>query len=216
MIAFELWARSDDEGETDTAARAQLAFWAKGMVEIRTARMSWPGFSYADDEWARMAELAATIENSRYGLFKLINALLFIALAAAGICGLWLPLVTVMFPVPAETRALPFTLLLAACALFMVTAGLPLSMRLAAGFAADAAMRARRAMLAGDDTALARKIRHQINRVVVLMCGVLVPGTLIFIAYQIEAGPLITALKWTGFALLAGSVGYAGAARLRG
>ena len=90
-------------------APATLAFWAKGMIQIRASRMSWPGFSYADAEWARMAELAATVDDARYGLFKLVNALLFIALAAAGIFGLWLPLVTVIFPVPAETRALPFT-----------------------------------------------------------------------------------------------------------
>jgi hypothetical protein len=33
---------------------------------------------------------------------------------------------------------------------------------------------------------------------------------------QIEAGPLIAALKWTGFALLAGALAYGAGSRWRG
>lgn len=36
-----------------------------------------------------------------------------------------------------------------------------------------------------------------------IMCGLLVPGILLFIAYDIEAGPIITALKWLAIALMA-------------
>ncbi|ESZ23676.1 hypothetical protein [Mesorhizobium sp. L2C084A000] len=43
----------------------------------------------------------------------------------------------------------------------------------------------------------------QINRIMLVMCGLLVPGILLFIAYDIQAGPIITVLKWLAIALMA-------------
>ena len=39
-----------------------------------------------------------------------------------------------------------------------------------------------------------------------VMCGLLVPGILLFIAYDIDAGPIITTLKWLAIVLIAVSV----------
>jgi hypothetical protein len=36
-----------------------------------------------------------------------------------------------------------------------------------------------------------------------IMCGILVPGMLVWIAYDIDAGPIITAIKWLAIALMA-------------
>ncbi|MFD2058567.1 hypothetical protein ACFSQT_37660 [Mesorhizobium calcicola] len=97
-----------------SGALARLAFWARGMVAISDGRMEWPGFSYADAEWARMRTLSEPIGAGTYQLFTIVNAVIFIILAALGIFGVFLPLATVLFPVPAETSALKFSLLLAA------------------------------------------------------------------------------------------------------
>ncbi|MER9374846.1 hypothetical protein [Mesorhizobium sp. M0491] len=53
------------------------------------------------------------------------------------------------------------------------------------------------------DEALASKVSWQINRIMLVMCGLLVPGILLFIAYDIQAGPIITVLKWLAIALMA-------------
>ncbi len=54
----------------------------------------------------------------------------------------------------------------------------------------------------------------QINRIMLIMCGLLVPGILLFIAYDIQAGPIIAALKWLAIALMAVST-FTGIARQR-
>lgn len=185
-----------------SSALARLAFWAKGMVAISDGRMEWPGFSYKDSEWARMRTLSEPIGAGTYQLFTIVNAVIFITIASLGIFGVFLPLATVLFPVPAETSALKFSLLLAACAFLIIGLGLPISMRLSAVLVASNAVRAALVAAPGDE-ALASKVSWQINRIMLIMCGLLVPGILLFIAYDIEAGPIITALKWLAIALMA-------------
>ncbi|MEO5756080.1 MAG: hypothetical protein ABIQ51_04405 [Mesorhizobium sp.] len=183
-------------------ALARLAFWAKGMVSINDARMEWPGFSYTEAEWARMRTLSAPIGAGTYQIFTFVNAAIFIAIAALGIFGVFLPLATVLFPIPAETSALKFSLLLAACAFLIIGLGLPISIRLSAMLVGGKTLRAALVPAAGDE-ALASKVSWQINRIMLIMCGLLVPGILLFIAYDIQAGPIITALKWLAIALMA-------------
>ncbi|WP_322414944.1 hypothetical protein [Mesorhizobium huakuii] len=184
------------------SALARLAFWAKGMVSINDARMEWPGFSYSDAEWARMRTLSEPIGTGTYQLFTIVNAAIFIAIAALGMFGVFLPLATLLFPVPAQTSALKFSLLLAACAFLIIGLGLPISMRLSAILVGGKTVRAA-LVPASSDEALAAKVSWQINRIMLILCGLLVPGILLFIAYDIQAGPIITALKWLAIALMA-------------
>ena len=188
-----------------SGALARLAFWAKGMVSINNARMEWPGFSYSDAEWARMRTLSEPIGAGTYQLFTIVNAVIFIAIAALGIFGAFLPLATLLFPVPAETSALKFSLLLAGCAFLIIGLGLPISMRLSAMLVGGKTVRAALVPAPGDE-ALAAKVSWQINRIMLIMCGLLVPGILLFIAYDIDAGPIITTLKWLAIVLMAVSV----------
>ncbi|TGQ69746.1 hypothetical protein EN829_013805 [Mesorhizobium sp. M00.F.Ca.ET.186.01.1.1] len=183
-------------------ALARLAFWAKGMVSINDARMEWPGFSYSEAEWARMRALSEPIGAGTYQLFTIVNAVIFIVIAAIGIFGVFLPLATVLFPVPAETSALKFSLLLAACAFLIIGLGLPISMRLSAMLVGGKTVREALVSRAGDE-ALSSKVSWQINRIMLIMCGLLVPGILLFIAYDIQAGPIVMALKWLAIALMA-------------
>lgn len=200
-------------GDVTGSALARLAFWAKGMVSINNARMEWPGFSYSDAEWARMRTLSEPIGAGTYQLFTMVNAAIFIAIAALGIFGVFLPLATLLFPIPAETSALKFSMLLAACAFLIIGLGLPVSMRLSAMLVGGKTLRAA-LVPAGGDEALASKVSWQINRIMLIMCGLLVPGILLFIAYDIQAGPIITALKWLAIALMAVST-FTGIARQR-
>ncbi|WP_164761870.1 hypothetical protein, partial [Mesorhizobium sp. M7A.T.Ca.TU.009.02.1.1] len=71
--------------------------------------------------------------------------------------------------------------------------GLPISMRVSAMLVGGKTMRAALVSAPGDE-ALASKVSWQINRIMMILCGLLVPGILLFIAYDIEAGPIITAL----------------------
>jgi hypothetical protein len=99
-------------------------------------------------------------------------------------------------------------LLLAAIALLIIGIGLPISMRIAAAIASDAQTRARLRATPGD-AELARKVAYQINRITAIMCGLLVPGTLLFIAFNIRTGPIVTTLKWLSIAAMALSAVYA-------
>ena len=200
-------------GEVTGGALARLAFWAKGMVAINNARMEWPGFSYSDAEWARMRTLSEPIDAVTYQFFTVVNAVIFIAIAAIGIFGVFLPLATLLFPIPAQTSALKFSMLLAACAFLIIGLGLPISMRLSAMLVGGKKVRAALLPAAGDE-ALASKVSWQINRIMLIMCGLLVPGILLFIAYDIQAGPIITALKWVAIVLMAVST-LTGVARQR-
>lgn len=186
-------------------ALARLAFWARGMTGIRDGHMEWPGFSYTEVEWARMTTLAKPIGGGTYQLFTLVNAAIFIAIASLGIFCVFLPLATLLFPVPAETSALKFSLLLAACALLIIGIGLPISLRLSTALVAPKAMRAALVAVPGDQL-LAAKVSWQINRITLVLCGLLVPGILLFIAYDIDAGPVIAAMKWLAIGLMAVSV----------
>lgn len=186
---------------TTEPVSAPLAFWAKNMTVIRDGRMEWPGFSYDEAEWARMDALREAVSDGAYVKYQLVNAVVFIAIAAIGIAGMFLPLATILFPVPAETSALKFTLLLAASCFLIIGLGLPISLRIAAWFCADRAAIAALPPSALDEP-LARKVSWQINRITLIMCGLLVPGVLIFIAYDIQGGPIVTTLKWAAVALM--------------
>lgn len=182
-------------------ALSRLAFWAKGMTQINSAGMDWPGFSYTPAEWARFRQLSEPISAGRYQAFTWVNAAIFIVLAALGIVGIFLPLATLLFPVPAETSALKFALMLAGCAFLIIGIGLPISLSLASRLMASDDIRAALTHQTGDE-ALAAKVSWQINRIMLVMCGLLVPGILLFIAYDIDAGPVITALKWLAIAAI--------------
>src|SRR4051812_21777012 len=188
-------------GGMTSGGLARLAFWARGMTAIKDGRMEWPGFSYTDAEWARMRVLAAPIGAGRYQLFTWVNAAIFIAIAALGIVCVFLPMATLLFPVPAETSALKFSLLLAACAFLIIGLGLPVSLRLSGMLVASKEIRAGLVAEAGDE-ALAAKVSWQINRIMLVMCGLLVPGILLFITYNIDAGPIIATLKWVAIVLM--------------
>ena len=126
----------------DKSSLARLAFWAMNMMFGTGGRNNWPGFSYSEPEWTRLTKLADTVEAGAYARYRVICAAVFIVLAAVAVVGLFVPIMTALYPDPADTKALPFVLLLAATALLAIGIGLPLSMRFAAWASVNEAMRA--------------------------------------------------------------------------
>ena len=183
----------------------RLAFWARNMTAVSDAGMSWPGFSYTDAEWMRIRDLARAVSPAAFGTFVTWTTIIFLVVAVAGVVGVFLPILLVLFPDPAQMSPWKFASLLAACAFLILGLGLALSMNLAARWSADEVMRAELRSAPGDD-ALAANVRWQINRMMLIMCGALVPGVVFFIVYDIQAGPLITALKWLTVVLTLGSM----------
>jgi hypothetical protein len=180
---------------TPRTSLARLAFWSRHMVAINDEGMHWPGFSYSEAEWARMRELAEPVADGTFRRFIVTTAMFFLVVAAAGVIGIFLPLAKMLFPVPAQTGGLQFAALLAACCLLITGVGVPLSMSAAARFCADTRMHGRLASKPGDGP-LASKIAWQLRRITLVMCGLLVPGMLLLIAYDTDGGPLLSALKW--------------------
>ena len=93
--------------------KAALAFWGKNLCLIHDMGMSWPGFSYTEPEWVRLAALSQAVSRFANAKFKVVNAAVFIAIAAAAMFGGFLPVASALFPVPAETPAFQFLVLLA-------------------------------------------------------------------------------------------------------
>ncbi|MDB5540854.1 MAG: hypothetical protein JWQ89_2581 [Devosia sp.] len=187
--------------EISSGTLVRLAMWCKNMTAIKDGKMDWPGFSYSDSEWERMYALAAPVTYGTYQKYVWINAVIFIVIAAIGIAVIFMPAAIFLFPVPAETSALKFSLLLAGCAFLILGGGLPISLRIASWLAVDAATRAQLAAAPGD-AALDSKVSWQINRITLIMCGILVPGMLVWITYDINAGPIVTVIKWVAIGLM--------------
>jgi hypothetical protein len=183
--------------------QTRLRFWSANMDFVHSSGMSWPGFSYTAAEKERMAAIAATLPRGTFALwFYVIGPIVFILLAAAVIVGLWLPAMDLLFPNPADVRPLPFVLLLAASALLalclgfwaILTAGAWIAIRLGGAGTGYAP--------AAGDAALYAKARRQLRRTILIVCGVFVPGCWLWIVFHIDAGPIVTALKWASAAVI--------------
>lgn len=205
---------NDIRQRLDRAELARLAFWSKNIDVLGDAGRHWPGFAYGAAEQTRMSALARDVDDDAFGKFKFVTVVTFIALAALGIVAIFIPIASLLFPIPAQTPTAAFVLLLAATAFAIIGIGLPLSMRFAALVSTGERMRS--SLEAADgDRALARKVAFQIGRVMAIMCGVFVPGTLLWIAFHVESSPLVSALKWVSYAALAAAAIYSVRIRLQ-
>jgi hypothetical protein len=181
--------------ELSKPALARLAFWSMNMVAVRESGQSWPGFSYEPSEWKRMDELAKLVDGSAFALFLLLNAGLFIVFAGIAIVAVFFPILLLLYPDTTKVEALPFTLLLATTALLTITIGLPISMRITAWWCSSKEMRAK-LIEKKEDVALAKRVAWQINRITLIMCGILVPGVVLLTSFETRAPEtVITLLK---------------------
>jgi hypothetical protein len=175
-----------------------LRYWAVNMTEAFRASSDawWPGFAYTAEEKARMKEIA---EDERIGggamlTFYAVLVVGFIVFAGICVVGVLVPVIQLMYPDPSKLQPLPFLLVLACVVVLCLGLGLPLSMRLGA-WAGDAWSDGAPLPSKAGDAALLAKVRYQLRRVAFIAAGVLVPGTLLFILYDIDGGPIVLWLK---------------------
>ena len=188
-------------GALSKSELARVAFWAKNMTVLRDSGYKWwPGFTYSDAEWQQMDKLAAPISGGAYIKFTWLNALLFIVFAAVVVVCFFVPVLTLMYPNPADIQPLPFSLALAATTLIAIGLGLPLTMKISAWLCASEEVRATLSSTP-ETEALASRVSWQLARMTMIMCGILVPGMLLWITFNIDGGPILTVLKFV-FALM--------------
>jgi len=182
-------------GALSESRLTRLAFWSANMCAVRESSWVWPGFGYTEAEWALMKKFSAPVSGAAYIKFIAANTILFILFAGAVIAGVFLPVLLALYPDTRDLQPLPFTLLFAANAFFMIGFGLPLSMRIAAWLCASAEMKAK-LRSTPEIEELDARVSWQLMRMTLIMCGILVPGLLLWIAFEIDGGPLLTGLKF--------------------
>jgi hypothetical protein len=194
--------------ETMSAADERfLRYWSANMAMAleQSGGTGWYGFSYSDDEMARMRSVASTLPGKAFGLFITVTVLGFLAIAAIGVVAFLVPLMGWLYPDPAQTSAVVFVSTMAAICFLCIGFGLPVVMAWGAR-AGDLWGGGRPQPQVIGDVALIGRIRHQLWRMALVMVGVFVPGCLIFILFNIDAGPLVLWLKLICAAVFAASV----------
>jgi hypothetical protein len=192
-------------GELSKPALARLAFWSANMTILRDSGYKWwPGFTYTEAEWQQMDKLAAPIGGWDYQKFIWLNALIFIVFAGIAVVCYMLPVLLILYPDTRDVQPLPFSFLLASTTLIAIGVGLPISMRISAWFCASEKIRKNLASTP-ENEALSARVSWQLLRMTLIMCGILIPGMLLWIASNIDGGPVLTALKFILAALFIGS-----------
>lgn len=173
-----------------------LRYWAANMAVafVESGGAPWLGFGYEDGEKQRMRQLAQTLPGLAIGIFFAATVVAYIALAALGIVGFMMPMLDWLYPDPSQLKPLAMVLILAIVAFFALGFGLPLAMRLGA-WLGDNYGGGKPASSQPGDAALVDKIRFQLGRITLVMVGVFIPGCILFIIYDLHAGPFINALK---------------------
>lgn len=154
----------------------------------------WPGFTYTPAEWDEIERLAKPVGGGAYLKFIGLNALLFIVFAGIAVAGFMLPVLLLLYPDPSKLQPLPFVLLLASVTAITIGIGLPLSMKISAWFCAGEQIKTQ--LVATPETEkLGSRVSWQLLRMTLIMCGLLIPGVLLWIALDIQGGPVLTAIK---------------------
>lgn len=178
-----------------------LAYWGANMIFCKNNNLPTTGFSCSPAEWERFAQLNERIAG-RFSTFLFANTVIFIALAAVAVGAIFIPMMSYLYPDPSKTPAVVFLGGLATTAAVTIGLGLPLSMRLAAAFCTPPSV-LQSETLTDFDRGLSRKVSFQLWRMTLIMCGLLVPGAMLLITFNIDAGPLAKWLKLMYGALLA-------------
>lgn len=171
-----------------------LRYWGLNMSMVYSWGWAWtPGFSYTDDEKKRFAELSQTVSAGATSIWMAAVVILFLLIGAVAMT-VMIVIASLAWPDPSKTPAIAFVSLLALTCFLTLGFGFPLSMvwggTIADWFAGGAAPAE-----APGDAALHAKIRGQLWRLIAVMCVILIPGTMAFIVFNIDAGPVLTVLK---------------------
>lgn len=193
-----------------TSQERRLRYWGLNMVIAmeQSGGTAWPMFGYSTPEQARFKALADQLPGKAMMVFFAVTTVVFIALAALAVVLVLLPILTLIAPNPADLKPLPFVLAMALVILIAFGLGLPLSLAMGARLA-DAWGGGKPVAAEPGDGDLHAKIRRQLLRFALVAGAVFIPGCLLFILFDINAGPLVDVLKLVCAAsTLGGMVGF--------
>jgi hypothetical protein len=180
---------------SDVKEQRLLRYFGQSLMALGPAGRDWPGFRYTPPEWERFSVHASTVSGTAGAIATYSAAGIFILIAAAVIGLLFIPAMTWLYPDPAKTSALVFLTGLFGTAFLTIGIGFPIALN-AGGWLADRwAAKTSLVPLNDLDHALASKIRRQIWRMMAILCGIGIPGSLILLIYNIDLGPVVFWLK---------------------
>ena len=166
-----------------------LPYWSANMATLWDMGMTWwPGFNYSAEEQALMRMQARRVAG-RGTAYALAVAVIFIAGLCVIVPGILLPVLSWLYPDVTQVKPLVFAALMATIAAFSLGLWLPLAMALAAR-AVDLLLGGPedKTALGAAELALARRVRWQLQRMALIMSGLLLPGIMAFIVFDIDTG----------------------------
>lgn len=194
-----------------------LPYWSANMVVLWDSGMTWwPGFNYSEEEQALMRTQAARVFG-RGKLYSLMVAVIFITGLCLVVPGIMVPVLTSLYPDPSQTSPLVFAGVLATIAALSLGLWLPLAMALAAGTVNGMLGDPPTVAIGPAERNLSRRIKWQIQRMALIMSGLLVPGVMAFIVFDIDTqkGPIHYAIVAADVLIAIGTALYLRAAGKR-
>lgn len=179
-----------------TSQERLLRYWGLNMAIAMemSGGATWPMFGYSKPEQARFKSITDQLPGKAMWVFFAVTVVVFLATAALAVVLILLPILTLVAPNPADLTPLPFVLAMALVILVAFGVGFPLSLAVGARLG-DSWGDGKPAAAEPGDRDLYAKIRRQLLRFALIAGAVFVPGCLLFILFDIEAGPLVDALK---------------------
>ncbi len=188
-----------------------LPYWSANMVALWDNGMTWwPGFNYSAEEQALMRTQANRVAG-RGVIYSIMVAIIFIAGLCVIVPGIMLPLLNWLYPDPSQISGLVFACVLATISAISLGLWLPVAMALAAR-AIDLMLDRPAGAGALDEAeqALARRIKWQLQRMALIMSGILIPGIMAFIIFDIDTrkGPIHYVIQAADIAIIVGTALY--------
>lgn len=193
-----------------TSQERLLRYWGlnMGIAMEMSGGATWPMFRYSKAEQARFVSITDRLPGKAMWVFFAVTVVVFLVMAALAVVLILLPILTLIAPNPADLTPLPFVLTMALVILVAFGVGFPLSLAVGARLG-DSWGGGRPAAAEPGDRDLYAKIRRQFLRFALIAGAVFIPGCLLFIIFDLNAGPLVDVLKFLCAAsALAGMVGF--------
>lgn len=164
-----------------------LPYWSSNMAVLWDAGITWwPGFNYTAEEQALMRAQATRVAG-RTRLYRITLAAIFIAGLAVIVPGIMLPVLNGLYPDASKLNGGVFAALMGGIAALSLGLWLPAAMVLAAKAIDLALGKPEQAGAPGpQEQALARRVRWQIQRMGLIMSGLLIPGIMLWIVLNID------------------------------
>jgi len=179
-----------------------LRYWSLNVILAKSSgyrRIL--GFPYSDAEQRRIETIGGAIPSRAVLTWLSATVLIFILLVLAGVVGLMVPAITLLWPDPAKMPGLGFAAVMALVLTLALGFGLPISIGFG-GAIADRLAGVSAPVPEPGDAALYAKIRSQFLRLAAIFSIAVIPGMLIFISLGVDA-------EWIGTVLHAATAAIA-------